>query len=369
MKLLSIKINKLPGIYKPFSIKGFSTGINIIYGPNGSGKSSICRLIQKALWGGSRKNIRDTDANIKWSDKGAIYHTEISNDITWKKEDGLKFYPDTIDLNLLACCHVSIAEMFDSKYQPESEIAKKIYIEMTGGYDFNSVKSKFSLTRNFIKKEIENYESFVKQEKELNLEINKLAEEQDSLDELTEELKVAKGAQKDLEELKKANSFFEIRKEVEAKKLQLRNFPEIISQLTGNELENLNEQNNEISTLETELHGQEQKVNNIKEEITNVRPSGSMPDQQGLDEIYAKLSKLRSLDNTLNQFQIDYNSIKEKLRKLAEDLRQYNIETLEFEESISVENIRSLLNFVDRFEALSKERALLITKKQCLKKI
>ena len=49
MRLVSLRIETLPGIERPWSIDGFAPGVSVVVGPNASGKSSLVRAVRALL--------------------------------------------------------------------------------------------------------------------------------------------------------------------------------------------------------------------------------------------------------------------------------------------------------------------------------
>lgn len=50
LRILTLRISRLPGIEEPFSVPECSPGLNLVHGPNASGKSSLIRAMEAVLW-------------------------------------------------------------------------------------------------------------------------------------------------------------------------------------------------------------------------------------------------------------------------------------------------------------------------------
>jgi uncharacterized protein YhaN len=353
MKLDKISIKKLPGINKSFSIEKLCKGVNVIFGPNGSGKTSLCRLVKISLWEQNKKTIEDTDASLVWNNNNSTFNTEIFNSVKWKSND-LNPLPNFPVDSAADCFHISITEMFDSQNKPEDEIAKKIYIEMTGGCDFNSVKEKYRVKSNALKKEAEQYENLLNSKKELEYSENILAEQQDSIEGLKTELLGAKSAVKKLAELSKVENYFNNEKQITNLSSQIKAYPKVLEKYTNDKLDILKELNKQILTKEQVINQQNLDINNLKNKISKIELPENPPNKIQIDEAELIISKLRNVSLSMRNANDTYNGAKAKLDGIAEELKKYNID-LSSIEFFTPENIKVLFNFSHKSSILNDE--------------
>ena len=365
MKLNKISIKKLPGINDSFSIQNICKGVNIIFGSNGSGKTSLCRLVKNSLWENNKKILEETNASLIWDNEASTYNTNIFGNVKWTSDTG-NTSPDIPESNLADCFHISIAEMFDSKNRTEQEIAKKIYIEMTGGCDFKSIKDKYSFTRNTLKNETSEYENLIRRKKKLEYDETLLADQQDSIDKLENEKRESAEAINKLKEIEQIEKYLSLEKELQLITNQITGYPKILNNLTGNELNNLTELNSDILSKEEKVKNLQSQLNVLRGNLKEILLPKDIPKQIAIDETQKLLTSLRTEKTALNNTINEYQASEVKLKAISEDLVKYNI-FLKNCECLEPDNLKQLLRVNEKIGALTAEIDILKAKTRSIK--
>lgn len=140
MKLRRLRVERLPGIDRPFGLGPFESDVVLIVGPNGSGKSSICRAVRGTLWpdGGAGASVES-----EWEDEGRTYRATLeAGRVHWERDGAGGVAPALPDAHLAGCFTLGLRDLLghdDAGRDIDGEVRR----QLGGGYDLPAVRARF----------------------------------------------------------------------------------------------------------------------------------------------------------------------------------------------------------------------------------
>ena len=138
MELRELRIERLPGLEKPFAVTGTS-GLNLVLGPNGSGKSSICRAALGLLWpGADDRGI----LSATWSDQGRTWHAARAGSpvVVWQRDGQESPPPDLPLADQAGSFRLGVLDLLKlTADATDGDLARSIRNQMAGGYDLGAL--------------------------------------------------------------------------------------------------------------------------------------------------------------------------------------------------------------------------------------
>ena len=148
MKLRRLEINLLPGIDDGFALEReqFSDGMHVVLGPNGIGKSSLGRAMQSLLW---REGVGPaqviSSARFESTDGDYLVTRETSS-LRWQLNGTSSDGPHLPAFNLAPCFFLGLRDLLDVAGKDGSQVADAIRKEMSGGYNLETIASRFPVS-------------------------------------------------------------------------------------------------------------------------------------------------------------------------------------------------------------------------------
>ncbi|MEM7260529.1 MAG: AAA family ATPase [Planctomycetota bacterium] len=253
MKLTRLRIRRLPGIDRPYSLEDFSPGLNYVGGPNGCGKSSIIRAVRAVLWAEHRVDEgSEVDA---WFDKhGDTWHGRLrGRECQWTK-NGQEHSGPIVPPAEHAYCYTIESEDLRDLAADEGELASLILRQLAGGYDLAALASGVSVGARHGQSDRRKLQLALKELEQTRNHHRRLVDREQSLASLRDDLSSARAAREDLERLAAARELLQARAELERLELELEALPPDLSRLVGDEADRAERLVEERSRLDGELH-------------------------------------------------------------------------------------------------------------------
>ena len=251
MKLKRLSIDRLPGIDQPFEIESSGTGVHVVFGPNAIGKSSICRAVE-ALY---------------WDDRGPtqrIFVTgrfELNGEEWWAERDGPRRQWRCADVDgvppQLPASHnhryffLRLRDLIDPSRDGTQEIASEIRRQMSGGFDLDRIAEvHFSgIGKRHGRRQRDDFNTALRAVQEAEGKQRALQRRMEELGALEAELETASSAAHRLPWVRRAIGHAERAEEHAGTLGNLAALPDALANLTGREIDQVEELQARIVTL------------------------------------------------------------------------------------------------------------------------
>ena len=254
MKLCRLTINRLPGIDDGFKLEALGNGLNIIVGPNGIGKSSLCRALRSLFWGGP--SAHRTSVSASFDRDGEVWLAERDfTHLKWQREGIEVAPPDLPPAYLAGCFFLGLRDLLDPQGEAGQGVAAEVRKQMSGGFDLREISQSFS-TRLSPRWGRSEQKKVSEADKAVNKAVSKqeeLRSKEDSLIVLKEKEREGTKARHQLPHVDRAIELVDLRSQAAEVTKKLENLPPELEQLTGQEIDLLDE-------LEGEIHERRNKL-------------------------------------------------------------------------------------------------------------
>ena len=141
MKLLRLKINRLPGINEPFEIVPEGAAFHVVFGPNGIGKSSICRAVEVLFWS-DRGPVQRTSVNAEFELDGEVWWVEREGSrVRWQHGGEDSTPPNLPSSYHHNCFFLRLRDLIHPSPEATRDVASEIRRQMSGGFDLGKIVS------------------------------------------------------------------------------------------------------------------------------------------------------------------------------------------------------------------------------------
>ena len=254
MKLESLHISRVPGIDQPFTVDDLANGMNVIVGPNGIGKSSLCRAVRALLWA-DIESSRQTSASATFSKDGEQWRVARDGDRHQWEKNGAAVQPPLLPpSHLQNCFFLQLPDLLKLSDIAGYELAAQIRLQMAGGFDLDGVLKDFSLSSTIGRKERKQLDDAESKIRDGVREQSQLVGQEASLSELQVNLNAARDAQHNLKSIEKALDLANFNAGLSDKNAEIENMPAVLDRLSGHELDQLRQQEEELENKRRELH-------------------------------------------------------------------------------------------------------------------
>jgi energy-coupling factor transporter ATP-binding protein EcfA2 len=312
MKLLSLSITRMPGIDQRISIDDLDSQFNVILGANASGKSSLCRAAQGLLWPATYPKDSYWVINSLWKEKkpidGESKGPNSGNDIIEIAIDGrahrvLQYGSQRPALpvpsdTLRDCYLIALEDLFLSD---GSALASAMFNEMAGGFNIHEVKDNPPIRQKKVHSErkqlqlaqatykaiskqqqlLKQSEANLTQKKQRLLELQKTASFKDNIDD--------------------AIRICRLKREAEERAQLLVTYPDGLDALHGNELEELEEIQKEITDLERAEAASRKTIATSENQLSNLKLPEHGVSETTLQIHIGQLSNIHRISPELTQ--------------------------------------------------------------------
>ena len=287
----SLNIVRAPGFETGgFEIGGCCPGINLVHGPNGAGKTTTADSIMRVLWPNGASNGEQLVG--QFSLNGETWRVDVTNGQAEYQRNGQEATaPNLPPADQRDRYRLSLHDLLQRETRNES-FAETIERESAGGYDLAAAHDELGyhdspITRR--KGVYQDAETAVENWRENRNTGKGLEEERSRLTKLRNELGEAKEARKEEEALNQAITYCEARSEYETAKETVGEFPDVLEQVDGDELEQVEELDEAIEQWEDD----KQAAENDKAEAEATLEETALPEDGIADGVIARLKKVR----------------------------------------------------------------------------
>ena len=306
MILQRLNFGRAPGITESFTLENLSPYVNVVVGPNGSGKTSICRALAATLWP-SKESPTRLEIETLWDEDGHTLHAECEGQrVTWDR-DGVNIEsPALPDGHLASCYRLGVRDLMQEHSATDQEIARRIRVQMAGGYDVRRViESSFATKKNSGAKERRQISKAKANVGKVRSEFSALGNDEDRLVELEGQQRDARNAERELKKLDEAIELARLRKNIDGLDEDLAAFPEHLDVFTGDEIDDVEQQESDLGDCDVSIDGFETDVKEADERIRLARLNTDRPSPSDLVSWGSRVSDLRDLERDLRDARRD----------------------------------------------------------------
>lgn len=360
-----LAIQRMPGFrngIKPF--ENLANHINIITGPNASGKSSTARAMQQIIWQNDKNQDLSAESSVslgedQWRIELDVNRANVQrNGIT----DSINVPPYEERNRYLLSLHQLIKE-------EESDLAKEIARQASGGYDLEAVHNKFSYSNKAKTTNINEYRNFNdkldKYKKAFNIQ-SALKKEEEELERLIKQREEAKSAESEREFYKKVIEYYKANGQLSQLEAQLKEFPTAIKDLIGNEFTTIEDNEKIIEEAKGAIRLAEYEIAGFDEQLNKLTIPEEGVSEQILEEIEERVNNLESIEREIGRTQQEIKQLKAKENAILKGIDS----SLEAEDwkGIKIEDVSGLDSMFQKAQQVLGERAILNAEIDLLKR-
>ena len=251
MKLKRLAIDRLPGIDQPFEIQSSGAGVHVVFGPNAVGKSSICRAVESLYWDDRGPTQRIFVAG-EFELDGQQWRAERDGPrLRWRcaEVDGVP--PEIPASHNHRYFFLRLRDLIDPSRDGTQEIASEIRRQMSGGFDLDRIAEVHfpGISGRHGRRQRDAFNAAINAVQEAEGQQRVLQRRMEALGALEAELETASSAARRLPWIHRAVGRAE-RAEEHARVLEeLSALPDALANLTGREVEHVEERQTRIVAL------------------------------------------------------------------------------------------------------------------------
>jgi exonuclease SbcC len=233
MELRELRIGRLPGIDRGFTVRG-EAGLNLIVGPNGSGKTSLTNAVLGLLWPGGASTA---DVGATWKSGDSVWTaTRTASTVAWQR-DGQPAQAPTPPGVHAGAYRLGILSLLKQDHDADdAALARSIRNQLAGGYDLPGLAGRWSQTPEGARKAGGEVREARQNLQASQAERAKLADQENRLPDLRRQLVRAKAAQRDVEVLEAVRGLRDARIAADDAEAALNNsYPAAMARLTEND--------------------------------------------------------------------------------------------------------------------------------------
>ena len=314
-----LSIRKMPGLDQGLEkYEGFSPNINIIAGPNASGKSSTARMIRQIISRDDTSRIQaDSTIHI---DQEPWYINIDSRQVTVQRngiDDQLTGLPpaEVHDRYMLA--------FHELVNQEEKDLARAIVRESIGGYDLDRARRELNYSDGIASRNHGTYRDYDDARKAYNKIFDRqhgLKEEEERLEELRRQEQEAREASQLKEFYQLVRDWLAQKKQYEESKARYEAYPEVMGRLNGEEHNNIQQMENEISDLRQSIRSATDAIDDRQQELDKLKLPGEGISSEVLDDLDTKIRQLEETERTIQERQEEIRSARTKEQEALQSI-------------------------------------------------
>ena len=365
-----LSIRKMPGLEQGLSLrkipgpdnrvkqdKGFSPNINIIAGPNASGKSSTARMIRQIISRDDTSRIQ-ADSTIHINQEPWYINID-SRQVTVQRngiDDQLTGLPpaEAQDRYMLA--------FHELVNQEEKDLARAIVRESIGGYDLDRARRELNYSEGIASRKVgayQEYDDAHKDYKKIHDRQHELKEEEERLEKLRRQEQQAREASQLKEFYQLVRDWLAQKKQYEEIKARYEAYPAVIGRLNGEEHNNIQQLENEISGLRQSIQSATDAIGDRQQELDKLKLPGEGISDEVLDDLDAKIRQLEETERTIHERQEEIRSARAKEQEALQAIGK----SLDPEawEGINLDDTAGLQKFLEQASSTYAEKQFMET--------
>ena len=294
MKLVSLRVHRLPGIDGGFECRSLSPGVNVVVGPNASGKSSVLRAIRALLYEEELKGQGVIVEGVFEDGAGRLAAERVADRLTWHR-DGKATQPPALPGRHLLDCYVLGLEDLTAAQDVDRPIVEALRKSLAGGYDVQQVldRAPYRLKATHGRPEARRLQDAEQQLRQVQNSRDELRRKEEQIRHWRIQEQAAEAAQRDADAHGLALALLHARRKVRALEEALAGFPTGMDRLTGDEDRRLERLQDAEQTRLGELAEARRKAADAEGELAASGLADSALRQADLDERAALVRELR----------------------------------------------------------------------------
>lgn len=284
MKLRSLTVTKLPGLYSPIQINDFGPGMNFVLGPNASGKTSLIRALSYLLNPPSRNDPQDLILEAEFEIQGELWSvTRAGPQPVWRVAGAIVPRPNLPANDVLACHLIRIEDLLAMKDGTDESLAEQLQIEMDGGLRLRSLRQDLEkVAHATARSEQRTYLGARDHLASVKLEHLALSKRQAQLPRIDQDIQQAKAAQHEISLLQTALKAAEDQAKLKGLAMQRDSLPKALAKLTGEEINQLDHQEKIRERWALALSENQRTIQALQAEFHDTGLSQTLPKEDTL---------------------------------------------------------------------------------------
>jgi len=304
-----------------FPVEDLSPGINIVHGPNASGKTTLARSMQWLLWPDEASDRSSLSGQLSLN--GESWRVDVDPGRVRYQRDGQDANgPNLPPADQRDRYHLALHDLLQQDTRNET-FAKTIKRESAGGYDLEAAYEALDFSESASDrrlKVVSEAEQALEDWREAKAEVRDLREEQNRLSSLRRELEEAKDARERVNLLDQAIEYAEAKRELEAAQAKVDEFSDILSDLSGDEADDVEEIESRIEDCEEKKEDAEDTLTEAEDQLDDA----DLPDDGVQSSTIDRLKELRdeydSLTDTKQQHEANLSDAETQREKALSDI-------------------------------------------------
>lgn len=266
-----IDVGRAPGFDTgEVSVDDLSPGINIVHGPNASGKTTLARAMQWLLW---PEDVPDrTSLTGRLSLDGEAWRVAVDPGGASYRRNGRETNgPNLPPADQRDRYHLALHDLLQQDTRNET-FARTIERESAGGYDLAAAHEELGFSASPSDRrlsEVGRVEQAMEDWREANADVRGLRDEQHRLATLRGDLEEARNARERVERLDQAIEYAEARRDLDAARATVEEFPDVLADLAGDEADDVEDIESRIDEWKEKKADAEDRVSAAREDLAD----------------------------------------------------------------------------------------------------
>ena len=322
MKLVRLRIDRLPGIAGAFELDEIDPSLNLVVGPNASGKSSLGRALL-LLYYAVREDRPISPISLEavfQSASGRLTVTRQGSAIHWTRDGEPVEPPPLPDARFRSCFLLPVEELLGAS-DPADPIASRIKTDLAGGYDIDQLLAGPFKARAGASREKQALAAADRKLLRARNEHRAIRERGDQLAELEAQCEAAEAAAREVQACDRSLELLAARAQLERVEAELLEFPEGMALLSGQEQQQrtaVKERQQKLRSLIEEEQADERKAS---AELDGTALEGGQPTDAELNDHQAILELLVERDREREQQQQALEAARDSLDRIGAELK------------------------------------------------
>lgn len=304
-----------------FPVADLSPGINIVHGPNASGKTTLARSMQWLLWPDEAADRSSLTGQLSLN--GESWRVDVDpGRVRYQRNGQDANGPNLPPADQRDRYHLALHDLLQQDTHNET-FAKTIKRESAGGYDLAAAHEALDFSESASDRRlsvVSKVEQALEDWREAKAEVRDLRDEQNRLSSLRRELEEAKDARERVTFLNQAIEYAEAKRELEAAQAKVDEFPDVLSDLSGDEADDVDDIESRIDDWEEKKENAEDALSEAEDELDDA----DIPDDGIQSSTIDRLRELRdeydSLTDTKQQHEANLSEAEAQREKAVSDI-------------------------------------------------